>query len=65
MVLSGGLVGDTLTNLVWQRQASTTTMTRAAAQTYCSSAGSDFRLPTLKELLSLVAISVPTRRRPH
>jgi len=58
VVLSGGLVQDTLTNLVWQQQASATTMTWTAAQTYCSNAGSGFRLPTLKELLSIVDLTV-------
>jgi hypothetical protein len=54
VVISGGLVHDTLTDLVWQQQASTTTMSLTDAQTYCSSAGSGFRLPTLKELQSIV-----------
>jgi hypothetical protein len=58
VVLSGGLVSDTLTNLVWQQQASTTTMTWTAAQTYCAGAGSGFRLPTMKELLSIVDFTV-------
>jgi hypothetical protein len=58
VVLSGGLVSDTLTNLVWQQQASTKTMAWAAAQTYCSGAGSGFRLPTMKELLSIVDFTV-------
>lgn len=57
-VSSTGLVQDTLTGLVWQQQPSPTTMTWAAAQTYCSNAGSGFRLPTLKELLSLVDLTV-------
>jgi hypothetical protein len=54
VVLDGGLVRDTLTGLVWQQQGSTTKMTWADAQSYCSALGSDFRLPTLKELDSLV-----------
>jgi len=52
VVVEGGLVRDTLTRLVWQRQASTTTMTYPNAQTFCSSNG--FRVPTVKELFSLV-----------
>ena len=56
-VLDGGLVRDTLTSLVWQQQASTT-MTWEAAQSYCSSAGSGFRLPAAKELISLVDLTV-------
>ena len=58
MVQGGGLVVDTLTQLVWQQQASTTTMKWADAQTYCSSAGSGFRLPTVKELASLIDLTV-------
>ena len=55
VVLSGGLVSDTLTKLVWQQQASTTTMTWAVAQTYCPSG---FRLPTVKEMISIVDLTV-------
>jgi hypothetical protein len=54
-VLDGGLVRDELTGLVWQQRESTIEMTWADAQNYCSSG---FRLPTLKELLSLVDITV-------
>jgi hypothetical protein len=54
LVLNGGLVRDTLMDLVWQQQASTTKMTLVDAQSYCSSLGSGFRVPTLKELNSLV-----------
>jgi hypothetical protein len=57
--LSGGLVSDTLTGLVWQQQASSSTMTwSTASQTYCPSAGSGFRLPTVKELDSLLDLTV-------
>ncbi len=55
-MVSGGLVTDTLTTLVWQQQGSTSEMTWADAQAYCSAAG--FRLPTLKELESLVDLTV-------
>jgi len=58
VVLGGGLVRDTLTQLVWQQQASTTTMTWADAKTYCANAGSGFRLPTVKELVSIVDLTV-------
>ena len=58
VVLSGGLVQDTLTGLVWQQQASTTDMTWADAKTYCSSAGSGLRLPTVRELLSIMDFTV-------
>jgi hypothetical protein len=43
-----------LTGLVWKQQASPQAMTWADSQNYCSSQGSGFRLPTLKELDSLV-----------
>jgi hypothetical protein len=56
VVQGGGLVLDTLTQLVWQQQASSTTMTWADAKIYCSSSG--FRLPTVKELFSLVDLTV-------
>jgi hypothetical protein len=54
VVIGGGLVRDMLTALVWQQQASVAKMTWADAQNYCSSLGEGFRLPTLKELDSLV-----------
>jgi hypothetical protein len=60
-VLDGGLVRDTLTELVWQQQGSSTMMTWADAQSYCSSlvsGGSGFRLPTLRELNSLVDLTL-------
>ena len=56
VALAGGLVRDALTELVWQQQASSTTMIWADAKTYCSSLG--FRLPTIKELASLVDLTV-------
>jgi hypothetical protein len=55
VVLSGGLVSDTLTKLVWQQQASSTTMSWAGAKTYCPSG---FRLPTVKELGSIVDLTI-------
>jgi hypothetical protein len=59
-VIDDQWVRDTLTNLVWQRQASATTMTWAAARTYCANAG--LRLPTLKELFSIVDLTVARPR---
>jgi hypothetical protein len=52
---SGGVVRDDLTGLNWQQQASPTSMTWAAAQDYCPSG---FRLPTVKELSSIVDFAV-------
>jgi hypothetical protein len=49
-------VTDNLTGLVWQRQVSATTMEWAAAQTYCPTG---FRLPTVKELVSITDLTVP------
>lgn len=63
VVLGDGAVRDTLTGLVWQQQGSSTAMSWADAQIYCSSLLSGFRLPTLKELDSLLdptAASGPT-----
>lgn len=47
-----GLVRDALTRVMWQGEASTGTMKWPAAKTYCSSSG--LRLPTMKELASIV-----------
>ncbi len=58
VALAGNLVQDTLTGLAWQQQPSTTAMTWADAGTYCASAGSGFRLPTVKELSSIVDFTV-------
>jgi len=58
VVQGDGLVLDTLTQLVWQQQASSTILNWPDAQAYCSSAG--FRLPTVKELVSLVDLTVPS-----
>jgi hypothetical protein len=56
VVLSGGMVRDTLTKLVWQQQSSAATMNWADAKTYCASSG--LRLPTVKELESLVDLTI-------
>ena len=56
-MLDGGLVRDTLTSLVWQQQTGPS-MTWSAAQTYCSTRGLGFRVPTTKELISLVDLTV-------
>src|SRR5690242_21632351 len=58
---------DTKTNLTWQRVAATTVMPWDAAKTYCASTdlssvlgGSGWRLPTVKELQTLVDYSLLT-----
>ena len=55
--MDGGLVRDTLTNLVWQQQLSTNHMTWGEAQAYCSLVGAGFRLPTVKELESILDLT--------
>lgn len=69
-VLDGGLVRDTLTNLLWQQDGSGTRVgcangtacTWAEAKAYCAGLSlgtfSGFRLPTVKELSSLVDLTV-------
>jgi hypothetical protein len=60
VVLDGELVRDTLTGLVWQQKPAVSSldggpcMDWAEAQGTCSSLGSGFRLPTLKEWNSLL-----------
>ena len=60
------VVLDTKTGRTWQRFAGTTTATWNDANAYCSSVvgatlgGTGWRLPTVKELLSLVDYSVAT-----
>jgi len=72
VVLAGGLVQDSLTGLVWQQDGSgtrtgcsgsgTLTCTWAEAQAYCAGltlgGSSGWRLPTVKELSSLVDFTV-------
>jgi hypothetical protein len=58
VVLDGGLVRDTLTGLVWQQQTSTTKLSLSDATEYCSTVGTGFRMPTLKELDSIVDLTV-------
>jgi len=62
--IGGGTVFDTKTKLTWQQVVSTTTYTWADAKTYCASAtlsaalgGSGWRLPTVKELQTIVDYS--------
>jgi hypothetical protein len=72
VVLDGGLVRDTLTNLVWQRDGSGTrtgcsgsgnlTCTWSEASAYCGAlvlgGVTGFRLPTVKELRSIVDFTI-------
>ena len=57
-----GTVYDSKSKLTWQRMVSSTVYAWAAAQTYCagvgtSPGGTGWRLPTMKELQSLVDYS--------
>ncbi len=58
VAVDGGLIRDTLTKLTWQQQASATIMGWSDAHAYCLSVGSGFRLPTVKELASIVDATV-------
>jgi len=60
---SNGTVLDTKTKLTWQQSFSDSRMTWAAAKSYCAGlgsalGGSGWRLPTIKELQTLVDVSV-------
>jgi hypothetical protein len=58
-----GTVYDTATTLTWQQAANTTRMTWASAGPYCAGltgpAGGGWRLPTVKELTTLLDYSRP------
>jgi len=62
---SNGTVTDTKTKLIWQ-QATPSAMPWADARSYCAGigatlGGSGWRLPTIKELETLVDVSVSSR----
>jgi hypothetical protein len=59
--LTSSTVLDTKTGLTWQRVLSTTPLNWANSGTYCSTldlGGTGWRMPTLKELFTLVDLSV-------
>ena len=58
LVRDGELVSNTVTGLAWQQQVSSTPLRWDDAQNYCSNAGAGFRVPTLKELESLIDLTV-------
>jgi hypothetical protein len=62
-VLENQLVQDQLTGLVWQQVPSRTEMTWVDAGAYCPTVGQGFRLPTVRELESLVDLT-PARKEP-
>jgi len=49
-----GTVLDSKTGLTWEQPASTTLLGWADARSYCTAKGGGWRLPTIKELFSLV-----------
>jgi hypothetical protein len=56
-----GAVTDVKTKLTWQQAASSTTYTQAGAASVCATLslnGGRWRLPTVKELVTLVDVSV-------
>jgi hypothetical protein len=60
---NAGTVTDTKTKLTWQQTAPSATYTWDAAKTYCqtlSLAGTGWRLPTMKELQTIVDYSQST-----
>lgn len=54
----GDLVLDTITGLTWQKGVGSSQTSPAMAASYCSGLGAGFRLPSIKELLTLVDYSV-------
>jgi len=61
--VSGGVVKDNKTGLYWQQMPSPTPYSLAGATTYCAGnaaglSGTNWRLPTIKELQTLVDDSV-------
>jgi hypothetical protein len=60
--IANGTVYDSKTKLTWQQTVSTTTYSGGGAVTYCAGlgaqlGGSGWRLPTIKELVSIVDYS--------
>jgi hypothetical protein len=56
-----GAVHDAKTSLTWQQAVSATTYTQTDAVSYCATLGlngATWRLPTMKELLTIVDLSV-------
>ncbi len=54
--ISAGTVYDTKTGLYWEQ--STSSATQSAAATYCTSLGGAWRVPKMKELYTIVDLSV-------
>lgn len=65
--IAGTTVVDNKTKLTWQRSTSPSALLREESKAYCGAAstlaelgGKGWRLPTAKELMTLVDFSVPT-----
>lgn len=56
--ISGTTVTDTKTGLQWQQAVSSQTYLSPAAATYCASLGAGWRVPTVKELATIIDFSV-------
>ena len=59
--IANGMVYDTKTRLTWQQAASSSMYTQTDAVTFCSTLGlngATWRLPTMKELLTIADLSV-------
>jgi hypothetical protein len=52
--VADGLVTDASTGLIWQQAVPTDPINWPGAKTYCQMAGAGFRLPSVKELQSIV-----------
>src|SRR5438270_6631452 len=57
--LTGSSVFDGATGLTWQQTISPQRLTWSDAATYCSTQTGGFRLPTVKELLSIIDYTRP------
>ncbi len=57
-LISSGTVQDSQTGLTWQQTISTTLYTPATAGPYCASLGSGWRVPTIKEMATIVDYTV-------
>jgi Protein of unknown function (DUF1566) len=56
--ISSGTVFDTRTRLTWQQSVPAATFTLASAGAYCAGLGTGWRLPTIRELETIVDYSV-------
>jgi hypothetical protein len=55
---AGGLVADSATGLTWQQEVAMPHATWPSATSYCQSLGGGFRLPSVKELQTLLDLTV-------